>query len=88
MLHPSTIAIAVTEGLPKRLRSASVGIIYAIAIAIVGTVTQPSLAWLIRVTGDARAPAYYLMCTTLIGLAAMIGMRETAPLHRTASGSA
>jgi MFS family permease len=78
-LYPSGIAIAVTESMPKHVRCGSVAIIYAVAIAIVGATTQPFVAWLIRLTGDAVAPAYYLIGTSVIGIVAMIMMEETAP---------
>lgn len=71
--------IWMTEALRKEIRSTATGGIYAITVALFGGVTQPLLIWLIHVTGNPLAPAFYLMVTTVIGLAAMLMMRETAP---------
>jgi len=69
----------VTESLPKEARCLALSAIYASAGALFGGVTQPALAWLLHSTGDVLAPAYYLMASTAISLAAMALMRETAP---------
>ena len=61
--------ICVSEGIPKRVRSAALAVVYALGIAIFGGLTQPVVAWLLHVTGNAMAPAY-----CLIG--------ATRPLHR------
>jgi MHS family citrate/tricarballylate:H+ symporter-like MFS transporter len=68
-----------TEAMRKEIRSAATGGVYAVTVAAFGGVTQPLLAWLIHVTNQPLAPAFYLMATTLVGLAAMIAMTETAP---------
>jgi MFS family permease len=73
-----------SEAMRKEIRGAAVGGVYAITVASFGGVTQPLLAWLIETTHQPLAPAFYLMGTTLIGLAAMLAMVETAP-HRIAA---
>ncbi len=67
------------EALRKEIRSTATGGVYAVTVASFGGVTQPLIAWLIHTTHDPLAPAFYLMATTVIGLAAMIAMTETAP---------
>jgi MFS family permease len=71
--------IWLAEALRKEIRSTAVGAVYAVTVATFGGVTQPLIAWMIHVTDQPLAPAFYLMVTTLIGLAAMIAMTETAP---------
>jgi MHS family citrate/tricarballylate:H+ symporter-like MFS transporter len=71
--------IWLAEALRKEIRSTAVGGVYAITVATFGGITQPLIAWMIHVTNQPLAPAFYLMATTLIGLAAMIAMTETAP---------
>jgi MHS family citrate/tricarballylate:H+ symporter-like MFS transporter len=71
--------IAVTESLPKSARCLALSVIYAVAAAVFGGVTQPALAWLLHVAPDGLAPAYLLMAATVVGLAAMALMPETAP---------
>ena len=55
--------------------------IYAVAIATFGGTAQLIVTWLIHVTGNALAPAWYMLLATAIGLAAMAMMRETAPMR-------
>jgi MFS family permease len=71
--------IVLAEGLRKDLRSTGMGTIYAVAVALFGGVTQPLIAYVIHVTGNAMAPAFYLMATTVVGIIAMVMVRETAP---------
>jgi MHS family citrate/tricarballylate:H+ symporter-like MFS transporter len=71
--------IVLAEGLRKDLRSTGMGTVYAVAVAVFGGVTQPLITWVLHVTGQPMAPAFYLMITTVIGIIAMVSVRETAP---------
>jgi len=71
--------IVLAEGLHKGLRSTGMGTVYAVAVALFGGITQPLIAYVIHVTGNAMAPAFYLMATTVVGITAMVMVRETAP---------
>lgn len=62
------------------------GIVYAFAIATFGGTTQFAVKWLIDVTGDPLAPAYYMGGTWLIGLIAMAFTKETAPVKAGVDG--
>jgi len=73
--------VCLTEAIPKAVRSGSLAIVYAIAIAIFNGTAQLLVTWLIKVTGDILWPGYYLSGATIIGLAAMWLMRETAPVR-------
>jgi hypothetical protein len=57
-----------------------VGLIYASAIAAFGGTTQFMITWIIKVTGNPLAPAYYMMAAIGVGLIAMFAVRETAPI--------
>ncbi|WP_249123094.1 MULTISPECIES: MFS transporter [unclassified Bradyrhizobium] len=72
---------AMTESLPKPIRGSRFAILYAVAIALFGGTAQLVVTWLIHVTGDALAPAWYLLVTGVIGLIAMALMEETMPPH-------
>ena len=72
---------ALSEGLPREIRSRSFSIIYSTSIAIFGGSTQLIETWLIRVTGNAMAPAWYLLCATGIGLLGIVLIAETAPVR-------
>jgi len=75
----SAFYVGLTEGLPKHIRGGAFATIYAVAIAIFGGTAQLVVAWLTEVTGNALAPAWYLLLATAVGLFAMILMPETAP---------
>ena len=74
--------VAVTEALPVKARCLALSVTYALSAAVFGGLTQPALAWLLHNTEGGLAPAYLLMGVTVVGLAAMIAMPETAPAPR------
>jgi MFS family permease len=71
--------VCLTESIPKAVRSGSLAIVYAVAIALFNGTAQLLVTWLIGETGDVLWPAWYLTGVTVIGLVAMALMRETAP---------
>jgi MFS family permease len=79
-LSVGPIIIWMTESFTPSIRSASVAIVYAVAIALFGGTTQYSVTWLIRATGNPLAPAWYWTVAQIIGIAAMCATRESAPL--------
>jgi len=80
LLGPA-ILTGLSESLPTSLRAGSLGIVYALAICCFGGSAQFVVTWLIDVTGSPLAPAWYMSGALLLGLAGMIGMRETAPVR-------
>jgi MFS family permease len=74
------VLVSLTEALPVSVRSGAVAITYALAISTFGGTAQFIVTWLIVATGDPLAPAWYMMAAVGIGIAAMIAMRETAPV--------
>jgi MFS transporter, MHS family, citrate/tricarballylate:H+ symporter len=78
-LSSATVIVAITESLPRRIRSGGLGIIYALAISVFGGSTQFLVAWIIHVTGNPLAPAWYMLVAVTIGLIAMFQLPETAP---------
>lgn len=76
----SAFYVALTESLPQNIRGGAFATIYAVAIAVFGGTAQLVVTWLLHVTGNDLAPAWYLLFATAIGLAAMTMMRETAPI--------
>jgi len=71
--------IWLTESLPAAIRSSSLAVVYALAISTFGGTTQYMATWLIKVTGSPMAPAWYWTGAVVIGLAAMMATRESAP---------
>src|SRR5579885_272424 len=70
----------ITESLPPSLRSGGIGVIYSVAIAVFGGTTQLMVAWIISLTGNPLTPAWYMAIALAIGVAAMLTVRETAPV--------
>jgi MFS family permease len=79
-LYAGSFHAAFIESLPKSIRGSGFGIVYSLSIAIFGGTAQPVVTWLIHVTGNAMAPAWYLLGTGVVALIAIITMmNETAP---------
>ncbi len=74
----------VVEIFPLRTRVTSMSFAYSITLALAGGTAPLVSSWLIQSTGNALAPAYYIMLYGLIGLALMWPMSETnaLPLDR------
>jgi hypothetical protein len=73
--------VAFGETLPKRVRGVIFATVYATSIAFFGGTTQPIIAWLIHVTDNPLAPAWYLLLATALSVIAMLKMAESAPVH-------
>jgi MFS family permease len=71
---------AITEALPKAVRSGVLGTLYAVAMASFGGSTQFMVKWLIGRTGTPLAAAWYLTGALVMGGVAMLFLRETAPV--------
>ncbi len=72
--------VVITEALPRAVRSGGLGMIYACAISVFGGSTQFIVAWLIAATGP-LAPAWYMTGGVIVGLVAILQLRETAPIR-------
>lgn len=68
------------EGLPRSIRGGVFATIYAVAIATFGGTAQLVVTWLLHVSGNPLAPAWYLLLAATVALIAMGLMRETAPV--------
>jgi hypothetical protein len=81
-MSSATIIVAITESLPKRVRSGAFALIYALAIAVFGGSTQFLVTLIIHATGNPLAPAWYMLGGVAVGLSAMVWLPETAPARR------
>ena len=80
-LSSATIIVAITESLPRRVRSPrGLAIIYALSISVFGGSAQFFIAWLMRATGNPLAPAWYMFCGVVIGIIVLFQLPETAPI--------
>jgi MFS transporter, MHS family, proline/betaine transporter len=71
------------ELFPTRLRSTGVSLVYSITAVLVGGFAPLIVTWLIAVTGNPLAPAFYVIAAALISAAAVLGLRDRfrEPLH-------
>lgn len=70
------------ESLPATIRVGGFGTVYSVAIAAFGGTTQLVVTWLIHLTGNPLAPAWYVIGSGAIGQVALMCMAESAPISR------
>jgi MFS family permease len=87
-LAGTTALVAITESLPRQVRAAGFGLIYAGSISVFGGSTQFMAAWLTQLTGNPLTPAWYMIGAVLLGLFALAHLPESAPVKtgRVAAG--
>jgi MHS family proline/betaine transporter-like MFS transporter len=80
----ATISATFPAMFPTRVRFAGFAIAYNVATSLFGGTAPVLNSWLITKTGDLRMPAYYMMASCLVGMAALWFVTETAgqPLSR------
>lgn len=78
-LSSGSFYAAVAESLPKRIRGGAFALIYALSITFFGGTTQLVITWLIHITGNSMAPAFYVFGAGTIGFVAVMLMVESAP---------
>jgi MFS family permease len=69
--------VILPELLPPRARATGFAVSYAIGVSIFGGSTQLLVAWLIRITGNPAAPAWYVILTSLVTIGAVLALPET-----------
>jgi MHS family proline/betaine transporter-like MFS transporter len=70
-------AAAAAELFPTRTRQTGLSLAYSITAAIFAGTVPYVLTWLIAQTGNGMMPAFYLILVGIIGLAAVLSMKET-----------
>ncbi|MEX3764839.1 MFS transporter [Paraburkholderia phenoliruptrix] len=65
------------ENFPKRVRAGYLASAYAVAVSVFGGTAQLVVAWLIKVTGNTMAPAWYMIACVIISLCAVTMLEET-----------
>lgn len=76
-LSATASMVAIPELLPRGIRATGMSIAYAVGVALFGGTTQFIITWLIGVTGDPAAPAWYVAATSVITALAMWRMPES-----------
>jgi MFS transporter, MHS family, citrate/tricarballylate:H+ symporter len=75
----------ISESLPRDVRATGFGLLYAVSVAVFGGFTQFIIKALTDLTDNPLAPAGYLSVALLVGGAAMLVVRESAPCRTSAS---
>ncbi|MCY0385833.1 MFS transporter [Robbsia sp. Bb-Pol-6] len=65
------------ENFPKHVRAGYLASAYAVAVSLFGGTAQLVVAWLIRVTGNTMAPAWYMIVCVMVSLVAVSMLEET-----------
>lgn len=73
---------SITETLPKATRARTFALVYALPVTFLGGTTQLVLTWLLKVTGEPMAVAWYMLGAALLALTGMVLMRESAPARK------
>src|SRR3954452_3157533 len=68
--------VMLTEMFPTRLRSNPIGIGYNVSAAIFGGFAPFICTWLVRETGDAIAPTYFLLVCSLVSLFSVMRLKD------------
>lgn len=63
---------------PTRIRYGALAIGFNVSVSLFGGTTPLVAAWLVDRTGDLMMPAYYLMGASVIGIASVLALKETA----------
>ncbi|MDH2328184.1 MFS transporter [Cereibacter sp. SYSU M97828] len=70
--------IALPECFPRAVRTSGLSITYALGVTIFGGTAQLVVTWLLDVTGDPMALAWYLVATNIITVIALCRLRPPA----------
>ena len=77
-VYVSTAVSAAVELFATRVRFSGFSIGYNVCVAVFGGTTPYIVTWLTAATGDAIAPAYYLVIAALVSLGVVLTLRESA----------
>ncbi len=80
-VFPPAILASICESFPAGSRAGSMGITYALAVAVFGGSAQYIVTWLIDITGSPLAPAWYMTAAMVLTVAGILAMKETAPVR-------
>jgi MHS family citrate/tricarballylate:H+ symporter-like MFS transporter len=72
--YASSCFVALSELVPARTRATGYGVSTTLGLAIFGGFTPLVSTWLIRVTGNVAAPAYWLCLVATLGLLATVAL--------------
>lgn len=78
-LPSGAVYAAIAESLPKASRARTFALVYALPVTFLGGSTQLVITWLLKITGNPMAVAWYMVSAAAVALLAMALMHESAP---------
>ena len=78
VLNVVPTVVLITELFPRRIRASGLSVVYCIGVLVFGGFAQLIATWLIALTGNASAPALYVIGCGVISLAGLAMVPETA----------
>ncbi|RWA52716.1 MFS transporter [Cupriavidus sp. UYMSc13B] len=78
VLNTVPSVVLITELFPRRIRASGLSVVYCIGVLVFGGFAQLIATWLIELTGNASAPALYVIGCGLISLVGLAMVPETA----------
>ncbi|MNT77736.1 Proline/betaine transporter [compost metagenome] len=78
VLNVVPTVVLITELFPRRIRASGLSVVYCIGVLVFGGFAQLIATWLIELTGNASAPALYVIGCGLISLVGLAMAPETA----------
>jgi MFS family permease len=88
ILGSTPAVLLFVQALPARMRAGATGVVYAVAIAVFGGTTQLLETLLIRWTGEAVAPGWYMMGAVTVALTGALLLPEPPRNRRSGRRSA
>ncbi len=73
-MYNGAMVVALTEVMPVEVRVVGFSLAYSLSTAVFGGFTPAISTWLIEVTGDKAAPAYWLSVAAVCGLGATLAL--------------
>lgn len=77
IMGSAPIYALMTETFPRHIRASYLATAYAVSVALFGGPSQVVVTWLLEITGDKLAPAWYTMACILVSVIAVSIMKET-----------
>lgn len=74
----ATIATAIAEAFPTKVRYSGLSLAYSVAVSIFGGSTPLILSSLVESTGNPMSPGYYLVGVAAVSVVAALSLAETA----------
>lgn len=78
VLNVVPTVVLITELFPRRIRASGLSVVYCIGVLVFGGFAQLIATWLIELTGNASAPALYVIGCGVISLVGLAMVPETA----------